>query len=123
FFFFSSRRRHTRCYRDWSSDVCSSDLSTLSLQLDIQLLPPASRYAPPGVVVFELPVLQVVLAKLPGKVGGFAVDDRREADPAIGRVKQADAEGLELRHRLHEVLFLKGDLFGEAVTARAPRPG
>src|SRR3989337_2544228 len=26
FFFFSSRRRHTRCCRDWSSDVCSSDL-------------------------------------------------------------------------------------------------
>src|SRR6266542_1873689 len=25
-FFFSSRRRHTSCYRDWSSDVCSSDL-------------------------------------------------------------------------------------------------
>src|SRR5690349_24113419 len=27
FFFFSSRRRHTRSLRDWSSDVCSSDLS------------------------------------------------------------------------------------------------
>src|SRR2546422_3867707 len=27
FFFFSSRRRHTRCSRDWSSDVCSSDLT------------------------------------------------------------------------------------------------
>src|SRR6266550_5740488 len=26
FIFFSSRRRHTRCSRDWSSDVCSSDL-------------------------------------------------------------------------------------------------
>src|SRR6266498_4681494 len=26
FFFFSSRRRHTSCGRDWSSDVCSSDL-------------------------------------------------------------------------------------------------
>ena len=26
FFFFSSRRRHTRLVRDWSSDVCSSDL-------------------------------------------------------------------------------------------------
>src|SRR5207245_7371869 len=25
-FFFTSRRRHTRCSRDWSSDVCSSDL-------------------------------------------------------------------------------------------------
>src|SRR3989442_8960315 len=26
-FFFASRRRHTRCGRDWSSDVCSSDLA------------------------------------------------------------------------------------------------
>src|SRR5690606_41075824 len=29
FFFFSSRRRHTRFSRDWSSDVCSSDLIIL----------------------------------------------------------------------------------------------
>src|SRR2546422_7845551 len=28
-FFFSSRRRHTRCSRDWSSDVCSSDLNNV----------------------------------------------------------------------------------------------
>src|SRR6266498_5377236 len=32
FFFFSSRRRHTRCGRDWSSDVCSSDLAEISAQ-------------------------------------------------------------------------------------------
>src|SRR6266496_1407250 len=32
FFFFSSRRRHTRSLRDWSSDVCSSDLAILELQ-------------------------------------------------------------------------------------------
>src|SRR3712207_6883531 len=30
-FFFSSRRRHTRYWRDWSSDVCSSDLQVLAL--------------------------------------------------------------------------------------------
>src|SRR6266498_5697360 len=29
-FFFSSRRRHTRCGRDWSSDVCSSDLVSIA---------------------------------------------------------------------------------------------
>src|SRR5437899_10719992 len=29
FFFFSSRRRHTRCLSDWSSDVCSSDLAAV----------------------------------------------------------------------------------------------
>src|SRR6266498_5665506 len=35
-FFFSSRRRHTRCGRDWSSDVCSSDLE-LGLRWDESL--------------------------------------------------------------------------------------
>src|SRR5690554_7379799 len=37
-FFFSSRRRHTRCGRDWSSDVCSSDLS-LSVLIAIIFTP------------------------------------------------------------------------------------
>src|SRR5699024_2275177 len=32
-FFFSSRRRHTRSKRDWSSDVCSSDLSLLRAKI------------------------------------------------------------------------------------------
>src|SRR5690625_7825557 len=36
FFFFSSRRRHTRWPRDWSSDVCSSDL--LSVMTTVSLL-------------------------------------------------------------------------------------
>src|SRR5271157_6203017 len=44
FFFFSSRRRHTRCGRDWNSDVCSSDLARshvghhLPVKLDAELL-------------------------------------------------------------------------------------
>src|SRR5690606_40609284 len=36
FFFFSSRRRHTRFSRDWSSDVCSSDLGCRSLSYSLQ---------------------------------------------------------------------------------------
>src|SRR5699024_11977406 len=32
-FFFSSRRRHTRSKRDWSSDVCSSDLENVIVSL------------------------------------------------------------------------------------------
>src|SRR5262249_59914112 len=35
FFFFSSRRRHTRLVSDWSSDVCSSDLAQQRTTLDI----------------------------------------------------------------------------------------
>src|SRR2546422_7310521 len=38
FFFFSSRRRHTRCSRDWSSDVCSSDLLEITSQARIEEL-------------------------------------------------------------------------------------
>src|SRR2546429_4615822 len=49
FFFFSSRRRHTRCSRDWSSDVCSSDLKT---QPEIFLEPVGTHgFAPTDVVV------------------------------------------------------------------------
>src|SRR6266496_5076983 len=40
FFFFSSRRRHTRSLRDWSSDVCSSDLGRgLTLMQRLLFLP------------------------------------------------------------------------------------
>src|SRR5690606_40577728 len=35
-FFFSSRRRHTRFSRDWSSDVCSSDLSDLAMNKNVK---------------------------------------------------------------------------------------
>src|SRR2546422_3197450 len=49
-FFFSSRRRNTRCSRDWSSDVCSSDLERLPLPPDLKrkfLLLKLSLPAPP----------------------------------------------------------------------------
>src|SRR3712207_6713009 len=36
FFFFSSRRRHTRYWRDWSSDVCSSDLKAKDVAVYIR---------------------------------------------------------------------------------------
>src|SRR5699024_11748026 len=58
YFFISSRRRHTRSKRDWSSDVCSSDLPSLvvrflstprfpkSPQTTVQILLPASSSDP-----------------------------------------------------------------------------
>src|SRR2546428_11310257 len=36
-FFFSSRRRHTRSDRDWSSDVCSSDLSGIAGAVEVRV--------------------------------------------------------------------------------------
>src|SRR5437870_13825675 len=49
YFFFASRRRHTRWPRDWSSDVCSSDLSNRPAggrltQLHVKILAMTSAY-------------------------------------------------------------------------------
>src|SRR3712207_2912164 len=44
FFFFSSRRRHTRYWRDWSSDVCSSDLYVSNYMWE-EFQAPSPRFA------------------------------------------------------------------------------
>src|SRR2546421_7534946 len=53
FFFFSSRRRHTRSDRDWSSDVCSSDLPAWILPLSHRFVREdelADRRVPAGIL-------------------------------------------------------------------------
>src|SRR3989442_2067110 len=56
-FFFSSRRRHTRCGRDWSSDVCSSDLTDGPCRMIIPHLNRLyGRYRGEGLVVIGISV-------------------------------------------------------------------
>src|SRR5439155_8065612 len=65
FFFFSSRRRHTRWPRDWSSDVCSSDLIRLAEayrkmgqpELETQTLGKLARVKP------DYPMIHVLAAQ------------------------------------------------------------
>src|SRR5690349_23852416 len=49
FFFFSSRRRHTRSLRDWSSDVCSSDLSETPPSATCQQMTAQQQHARQGI--------------------------------------------------------------------------
>src|SRR5690606_40548055 len=59
-FLFSTRRRHTRFSRDWSSDVCSSDLSRSELLDEPEPVPNASLVTTPVVehgLIVERPVL------------------------------------------------------------------
>src|SRR5699024_11462837 len=59
-FFFSSRRRHTRSKRDWSSDVCSSDLaSVFSFAAVIAF---SSKSVP---TAFSAPSNKAAIAKIP----------------------------------------------------------
>src|SRR5205809_7438176 len=61
FFFFSSRRRHTRCSRDWSSDVCSSDLEKVVL---IQIAVPTRE----GIDTYQ--DLRTEVNRLVGEING-----------------------------------------------------
>src|SRR5262245_63717826 len=66
-FFFSSRRRHTRCLSDWSSDVCSSDLVGILLGLAGVLLVVAPRAAHSRA---ELDAILLGLLGVAGLAGG-----------------------------------------------------
>src|SRR5258707_12016412 len=53
-FFFSSRRRHTRYWRDWSSDVCSSDLFGTLAGLRFETPRPEEQQSPSGLQVTDV---------------------------------------------------------------------
>src|SRR6266498_4360014 len=71
FFFFSSRRRHTRCGRDWSSDVCSSDLLERRLGRTAGWLPFGRTRREAGRIAFRL-ALRSALLDLHEAVAAFA---------------------------------------------------
>src|SRR5206468_9151739 len=56
-FFFSSRRRHTRSDRDWSSDVCSSDLKSFSTSLAAPIISPLNSS---WIISFFIRVIRVL---------------------------------------------------------------
>src|SRR3989449_3546463 len=71
FFFFSSRRRHTRCSRDWSSDVCSSDLIAAKFLLKFTL------------VAFLLALITGFTTWIPPIVNGFAAAGERAIGSSV----------------------------------------
>src|SRR5207253_3723669 len=113
FFFFSSRRRHTRWPRDWSSDVCSSDLDWLAgvptrgnLPIETDRLDPRGRIQAVG----KLTSVEVVAAPSSAEHGLAVAEEviggaqarlveqgpRREAtqrNGAVFRVPFESAEG------------------------------
>src|SRR5207302_3960748 len=87
FFFFSSRRRHTRFSRDWSSDVCSSDLPEVSLSALVGVA--RSPFGP-----------RVVPSVLDDLIGGFSTmatlpPEHESDDPAAARRSEERRVGKE----------------------------
>src|SRR5690606_40797604 len=84
-FFFSSRRRHTSFSRDWSSDVCSSDLALEAAEgrpwsvLDARFVRPLDREA-----VLEAAACGALLTVEEGVAGGRS-EERRVGKECRGR--------------------------------------
>src|SRR5688572_29749763 len=71
FFFFSSRRRHTRFDCDWSSDVCSSDLLTKTVEKALEMTLPLAPKPP------EPEPLKFTEREMEEYVGRYAQDANR----------------------------------------------
>src|SRR5437868_13042135 len=71
FFFFSSRRRHTRSKRDWSSDVCSSDLAAWQywVWVAVMVLGQAALLSVPVAVASRRPMARRPLRSEERRVG------------------------------------------------------
>src|SRR5207245_3378848 len=83
YFFFSSRRRHTSCYRDWSSDVCSSDLDLLS-RVSVQSLRAGERRNARQQVAFTFRILQRE-RRISFEPGNFRYDTLRSEERRVGK--------------------------------------
>src|SRR5438046_7290278 len=99
FFFFSSRRRHTRLVSDWSSDVCSSDLDpgsdARSWQEFLALLKKYRSRRPLNGIILTVSVGDLLTLTAPG----------RDAQVAAAR-RRLDELGHELRIRLPVYLLV-----------------
>src|SRR5699024_11758465 len=78
--FVSSRRRHTRSKRDWSSDVCSSDLLYITAMLALD-----------GPVVPVLAIAGLASMSLPIGVGGWGIREISVSIVAAGAAVSVDA--------------------------------
>src|SRR5207253_3905264 len=104
-FFFSSRRRHTRWPRDWSSDVCSSDLSEVVLKNGL-----GTRYGLGVMVRQELGHRAIIHG---GEVSGFTAEnmvfpDDRVAVVVLTNQDSIDASG-DIARKIAPLVFPQED--------------
>src|SRR3712207_2471178 len=98
FFFFSSRRRHTRYWRDWSSDVCSSDLEGLdhaAYEVNGELILRASTDADPD-IRSESTRREAALLAAVAELSALPVPEPIFADPEAGLLAYFKLPGVPL---------------------------
>src|SRR5207245_3465333 len=104
--FFSSRRRHTRCYRDWSSDVCSSDLAITARGQGVfrDVVPSGMRHRQPRrqagrhVVIRDARALEDAEALVAERTPADAIEvEKRSEERRVGKGGRCGGGGDESR--------------------------
>src|SRR3712207_1251273 len=131
-FFFSSRRRHTRYWRDWSSDVCSSDLVD-HVELDARGVPDLARRFPTIVASCRAAGIDPVTELIPVTPaahyasGGLVTDlAGRTTVPGLYACGEVACTGVHGANRLASNSLLEGLVFaariGAELAERLPPP-
>src|SRR2546429_2555433 len=100
--FFTSRGRHTRCSRDWSSDVCSSDLPTSELNKKAKSTPFGSLDRPFNPVSLAIGSEATFVARSVDVFQGHLKDTLKHA----AAHRRSEEHTSELQSRLHLVCRL-----------------
>src|SRR6266436_813810 len=121
-FFFSSRRRHTRCSRDWSSDVCSSDLDSIGVDSPQEIARILRLPQPEIHVRRDADGIPYMI-----KAGSVRGDRGRIFFFALGRAIDANERTVNNFMRRYYFLLMPGailvtGLLGWALASRAIRP-
>src|SRR5438874_9996470 len=102
FFFFSSRRRHTRSLRDWSSDVCSSDLQCSHRDQPIRTV---RRLVQHQVFAQDAEAhLRSLIGQLAGTCDGVPVPPRSE-ERRVGKECRSRWSPYHLKKKLSDVMI------------------
>src|SRR3712207_6913481 len=91
FFFFSSRRRHTRYWRDWSSDVCSPDLGA-----EAPLRVPAHEQGDGELVPLGEPGEQGEHQRVDPPLVDVAAGGLRKVEPGLDRKSGVEGKRVDL---------------------------
>src|SRR5699024_12111836 len=97
--FFSSRRRHTRSKRDWSSDVCSSDL-TREIENILSDLNAKKVYLLCDPILKEINAIEKVTDILEGENIEYVISTNVMAEPSVEKGRSEERRvGKECRYR------------------------
>src|SRR3989442_15745035 len=116
-FFFSSRRRHTRCGRDWSSDVCSSDLFVACRYSVVEISPIATQKSAPRKGRFEKRRISEregwdALNETWGVFVGWVMWNKLEATDRLNPATRWDWDTVEEYLDRLETAYVTGELTG-----------